>query len=337
MRQAVIEAPEVVALREGELPEPGPGDVRVRPAAVGICGSDLHALEGAHPFIDLPVVPGHEVAGTVEAVGAAVQRWTPGDRVLLEPNLVCGRCLHCTSGRYNLCERLRVVGCQAAGAMADAFVSPADRFHRVSTGMTMAAAALVEPLSTGTHAVRIAGDLTGAAVAILGAGSIGLLTMLAARAAGADRIAVTDLSERKRARALELGASLAVDGRAADAVKTIRDGLPTRPDVVFDCVSTQSSIGQAVALALNGGTVVVVGVPRSAVEVPLPLVQDRELRIQGTAMYVEQDVLRAIELIERGRVPAEELITATFGLAEAPAAFRAARSGDQVKVQVVLD
>jgi 2-desacetyl-2-hydroxyethyl bacteriochlorophyllide A dehydrogenase len=338
MRQVVLAAAGELRLEERPLPKPGPGELRVRAQAVGICGSDLHAFADEHPFIDLPVVPGHEAAGLVDAVGEGVQGFAPGDAVLLEPNLVDHTCFYCQSGRYNLCDTLQVVGCQTSGALADAFVAPAERFHHIPGDMTMPEAAMVEPLSTATHAVRVAGGVRDRTVAILGAGSIGLLTLLTARAGGAAAIAVTDPLAPKRELALELGAVFAVDPTATDAVNRIRANLPWRPDVVFDCVSNQSSIEQAIELALKGGTVVVAGVPRGAVSVPLHLVQDRELRLQGTAMYVREDVERAIELIADGQVPAERLVTRSFPLDQAELAFRAAAEGidgaPAVKIQL---
>jgi L-iditol 2-dehydrogenase len=338
MRQVVLAAAGELRIEEAPLPEPGPGELRVRAQTVGICGSDLHAFAGQHPFIDLPVVPGHEAAGLVDAIGDGVDGFGLGDPVLLEPNLVDHTCFYCRSGRYNLCEHLQVVGCQTSGALADAFVAPAQRFHHIPGEMTMPEAAMVEPLSTATHAIRVAGGVRDRTVAVLGAGSIGLLTLLTARAGGAAAIAVTDPLAAKRELALELGADLAVDPLASDAVAQIRAGLPWRPDVVFDCVSAQSSIDQAIALALKGGTVVVEGVPRGPVSIPLHLVQDRELRLQGTAMYVREDVERAIELIVGGQVPAQRLVTRTFSLGEAELAFRAAAEGidgrPAVKIQL---
>jgi 2-desacetyl-2-hydroxyethyl bacteriochlorophyllide A dehydrogenase len=338
MRQVVLASAGELRIEDGPLPEPAPGEVRVRAHAVGICGSDLHAFAGEHPFIDLPVVPGHEAAGVVDAVGAGVETFAPGDVVLLEPNLVDHTCWYCRDGRYNLCEHLRVVGCQTSGALAEAFVAPAERFHRVPEGMSMAAAALVEPLSTATHAVRVAAGVSGRTVAVLGAGSIGVLTMLAARAGGAEAIAVTDPLAEKRALALELGADLAVDPTSQSAVAEVRERLPWRPDVVFDCVSAQSSIDQAIELALKGGTVVVEGVPRGRVSIPLHLVQDREVRLQGTAMYVRADVEAAIGLIAGGRIPVERVVTHSFALDEAAEAFRAAageiEGGPAVKIQL---
>jgi L-iditol 2-dehydrogenase len=334
MRQALIAAPGKVEMIEAGTPEPGPGEVRVAGAAVGICGSDVHALAGEHPWIDLPVVPGHEVAGTVDAIGDGVSDLSPGERVLLEANLVCRRCMYCISARYNLCESLEVVGCQTTGGMADAFVAPADRFHRVPEGMEMADAVLVEPLATVTHALRLVGGVDQASVAVLGAGSIGMLALLAARAAGASEIAVTDPVAHKRARALELGADLALDPRDDEVVVAVRAGLSRRPDIVFDCVASQGSFDQATALALKGGTIAVIGVPRHGIRFELPLLQDRELRVQGVAMYVGEDVERAIDLVRARRVRSADLVTATFPLADAPAAFDAARSAEHVKVVV---
>lgn len=337
MKQAVIQRPGQLEIVEAARPEPGPGEFRVRSVAVGICGSDLHAFDGHHPFITLPVVPGHEVAGVVEAAGPGASGFELGDRVLLEPNLVCGRCFYCTSGRYNLCETLEVIGCQTGGGLAEAFVAPGGRLHRVPGAMSWTAAALVEPLSTATHATRMAGELNGAAVVVLGSGSIGLLIMLSARAAGAAAIAMTDPVESKRAGALELGAAAAVDSSDPAAAQAIRAALPHRPDVVFDCVANEGSMNQAIGLAEKGGTVIVVGVPSGPVQVPLQIIQDREIRIQGSAMYVREDVLRAIQLMADGVVDADRMVTARYPLERAAEAFEAARSGSNVKVHITLD
>ena len=334
MRQVVVSSPGVVEVREVPLPEPGKSEVRVRSRLVGICGSDLHGLSGTHPFIAFPYVPGHEVVGTVDEVGAGVDDLKPGTRVLLEPNIVCGSCAYCVSGRYNLCENLAVVGGQITGAMADAFVAPASRFHAVPDTMSDADAALVEPMSTAVHATRLAGDLEGRAVAVLGGGTIGLLVLVAAISAGAKVVAVSEPVASKRDRALRLGAHFCCDPRQGDVVPGIRAVLGGHADVVFDCVANQESIDQAVRLAEKGGRVVVVGVASGNVAVPLHIIQDREIRIEGSAMYVRADVLKAIDLISDNRAPANELVTATLPLAEAPRAFALAKAGDSVKVYV---
>jgi 2-desacetyl-2-hydroxyethyl bacteriochlorophyllide A dehydrogenase len=336
MRQIVVHSTEDIRLEEVPRPgSPGPDEVRVASALVGICGSDTHAAAGHHPFIDRPYRPGHEVVGVVEEVGAGVSDLAPGDRVVLEPSLVCGKCRRCREGRYNICEKLAVVGCQTAGGMADAFTVPRDRLHRVPAGMSDELAALVEPLATPVHAVRLAGVGPGSRVAVLGAGPIGLLVLVAARHAGAEVVLVTDVMGEKLDRARRLGADEVLLANAPDLVERAAVVLEGA-DVVFDCVARESSMAQAVDLVAKGGTVVVVGVAAGPTVVPLHVVQDREIRVLGSLMYVGEDVERAIELLASGAVAAEELVTATFPVERAAEAFAAAADPQQVKVLVSL-
>jgi L-iditol 2-dehydrogenase len=336
MRQIVLERLQSIVMRDAPTPTPRPGDALVRSEQVGICGSDLHAYHGKHPFITLPVVPGHEVVGTVEALGEGATGISVGDRVVLEPNIVCGECVHCRSGRYNLCEKLTVVGCVGPldGAMGDYFIAPAERMIPVDPRLSLTQAAMIEPLATGTHAVRVAGGTQGKRVAVLGSGSIGLLTMQAAKAGGAATIVVTDLSPAKRQRALDLGADAAFDPRDPNVVDAMRERLGGPADVVFDCVAIQATMDQAIALAHKGGTVVVEGVPEADVTVPLAIVQDREIRIQGTAMYTREDMRSAMTLIAEGKVDAASLVTKTLPLDQAADAFAAADAGSEIKVHL---
>jgi L-iditol 2-dehydrogenase len=334
-RQVLLAAPERVELRTAVEPDPAPGAVRVRTSVVGICGSDVHAYHGVHPFIDLPVVPGHEVVGIVEAVGDDVEEVAVGDRVTAEANIVDGTCRYCRSGHYNQCEQLKVLGCQTSGAMADLFSIPASRLHRLPSSVGDRDAALIEPLSSGTHALRLAGSVQGRTVAILGSGTIGLLCLSAAIASGADAVAVTDLRGANRARALRIGAVAAVDPAAGRTVEDLEAALGGRPDVTVDCVALQTTADQAVELAQRGGTIVVLGVPTGPVSLAMQYVQDREVRIQGSAMYVREDFVRAMELVISGAVAGDEIVTGTFRLDRAPEAFAALAGSDHVKVHLV--
>lgn len=337
MRQVVVHSTEDIRVEEVPRPgPPGPGEVRVASALVGICGSDTHAAAGHHPFIDRPYRPGHEVVGVVEEVGPGVSDLAVGDRVVLEPSLVCGQCRRCREGRYNICENLAVVGCQTAGGMADAFTVPRDRLHRVPVGMSDELAALVEPLATPVHAVRLAGVGPGSRVAVLGAGPIGLLVLVAARHAGAEFVLVTDVMAEKLERARRLGADEVLLANAPDLVERATAVLEGA-DVVFDCVARESSMAQAVELVDKGGTVMVVGVAAGPTVVPLHVVQDREIRVLGSLMYVWEDVEQAIELLDSGVVESGELVTATFPVERAAAAFAAASDPQQVKVLVSLE
>lgn len=339
MSRVVVTAPGSIEVEQVPVPEPTDGEVLVRMLVSGVCGSDTHAAHGKHPFVPLPYHPGHEVVGRVEALGAGVSGVAVGERVTVEPTLVCTRCKQCLAGRENLCENLRFFGCgYEQGGMADLFTIPATRLHLIPDAFTDEQAALVEPLSTPVHAVRLAsvglGDLTGRSVVILGAGTIGLLVLAAARHRGARNVVVTDVRPDKRERALRLGAAAVVDAAGEDVVREVRDALGESADVVFDCVAVQATVDQAIGMALKAGTVVVVGVPTADVTIPLPLVQDQQVRIQGAATYLPEDYREAIEILSSGEVRAEDMITATFPLDEVASAFEASSRGAEVKVLV---
>ncbi|MFI5888563.1 zinc-binding dehydrogenase [Actinoplanes sp. NPDC051513] len=333
MRRVVV-TPSGVEVIDAEVPDPDQNQVLVRVAAAGVCGSDVHALQGRHPFITLPYPPGHEVSGTVEAVGPGASL-AVGTRVTMEPFLPCWECKQCLAGRQNICERLRFFGCaHDQGGMADYFTVDQRRLHVIPDELDWRRAAFIEPLGTPVHASRLVGGLAGKTVAILGAGTIALLTLKVARAQKASSVVMTARSARSRERATTFGADAVVDASAADAVAQVRDHLKQSADVVFDCVAEQSTIDQALAMANKGGTVVVVGVPPAPVTIPLPMIQDSQLRIQGSATYLPEDFADAIDLLTSGAVDVAGLATAIRPLDEAAAAFADAASGEHIKVLI---
>jgi threonine dehydrogenase-like Zn-dependent dehydrogenase len=339
VRRILVEGIDNVSVETVATPEPAAGEVRVRSTVVGICGSDIHAAHGRHPFIDLPFRPGHEVVGVVDAVGEQVDAGLIGQRVVIEPNLACGHCTQCHAGRYNICAELAVFGCQTPGGLTDAFTIAVDRVIPLADGLDDRHAALIEPLATPVHAVRRAssfvGGLDGKRVAVLGAGPIGLFVLLAARRAGAI-VAVADLLDSKRARAERLGAVGSFDPTAADAAKSARAALGGPADVVIDCVSRESSIAQAIDIVDKGGAVLVVGVASGATKVPLDLIQDREIVVAGCLMYVREDVQVAIDMLTDGSVPIDEFVTSEFPLDRAADAFTASTDPEQVKVLITV-
>jgi threonine dehydrogenase-like Zn-dependent dehydrogenase len=244
----------------------------------------------------------------------------------------------CTTGRENLCENLQFFGCgYPQGGMADYFTLAANRLHPVPDALDDHTAALIEPLSTPVHAVRLAGDVAGRSVAILGAGTIGLFTLAVLRAHGAGKIVSTDPNLAKRRRAAALGADVTIDARTPDVTGQVREALGGSADIVFDCVSVQSSLDQAIGIADKGGTVMVVGVPAREVTVPLPIVQDHQIRIQGSATYLPPDYAESADLLRRGAVRAADFVTAVRPLAQVAEAFELASSGQHVKVLVSVD
>ncbi|MBV8927540.1 MAG: alcohol dehydrogenase catalytic domain-containing protein [Mycobacteriaceae bacterium] len=337
MRQVVVSAGAIDVV-DVDAPRPGSGEVLVRSVVAGVCGSDTHAAAGLHPWISLPYVPGHEVVGVIAETGAGVPGLEPGRRVTVEPYLPCWNCKQCRRGLPNICENLGFLGCgDPQGAMADYFTVDARRVHVIPDELDDRAAALIEPLSTPVHAVRLAGGVAQRAVAILGAGTIGLLLLRVVVSQGAQRVVVTAPRPDRRRLALALGADAAVDAYADDAVDQVRAALGESADVVFDCVATEATTSQAIGMADKGGTVVVVGVPSGEVQVPLQLVQDRQIRIQGSATYLPQDVAGSIELLTSGVVRPDDFITSVVPMESIAEAFEQAASPDHIKVLVAIN
>ena len=198
-------------------------------------------------------------------------------------------------------------------------------------------AALIEPLATPVHAVRLAGDLKGAKVAILGSGTIGLLALMAIRRAGAEQVVSTDPLASKRELALALGADAVVDVGIDDLAGAVRGELGESADYVFDCVAHEATMAQAIKMAIKGGTVVVLGGPRRFASVHLPVIQEFQIRIQGAATYRWEDFDDAISIIGSSSFHANRFITATFPLPRAPEAMAAILSGTEVKILVTAD
>ncbi|MGC0239074.1 zinc-dependent alcohol dehydrogenase [Arthrobacter sp. SD76] len=332
MKRVVVRTDGII-LTDAQKPEPKSHEILVETTVTGVCGSDTHAAAGHHPFVPLPYNPGHEVVGVVRQVGDSVNGISVGDHITVEPTLPCWNCKMCTTGRSNICENLQFFGCgYEQGGMADFFTIPANRVHVIPEGISDLQAALIEPLSTPVHAVRLSGGVEGKAVVIIGAGTIGLLVLAAARYAGARKIVVTDMLPSKRERALRLGADAVLAADRADLIEAVRAELGESADVVFDCVSIQSTVDLSVKLASKGGTVMVVGVPAKPVTVALPELQDLQVRLQGSATYMPEDYEEALKIIQAGKVTAEDFITSQFSFDDVAEAFRASAGGEEVKV-----
>jgi L-iditol 2-dehydrogenase len=339
MKQAELFAPEDVRLIETPRPNPGTDELLVAVTLVGICGSDLHAYHGRHPFIELPVVPGHEFAGTVVDAGSQVSDFSPGQRVTVEPSLVCGVCYNCTHGRYNICEQLKVIGCQSPGAMAEFLTVPASKALHLPDEVNWDQAVMVEPLAVAVHAARIAQFGQGAKVLVLGAGTIGLMVLQAVKAMGAGRVVVSDLLQDRLDLALDLGADAVVNPATIDLGSALDRALgPERADVIFECVGIAATARDAVRVARKGTRIVLAGVFEEEVSLNLGLVQDHELELLGTLMYAGDDFSIALEMLAQGKVRAEPLITHRFPLDQAARAFATAdgRAG-ALKVLVQID
>ena len=339
MKQAVMTQPGVIEYRDIQQPVAKPGEVLIQIRRIGVCGSDIHVYHGLHPYTPYPVVQGHEVSGTIAEVGAGVSGFEPGDIVTFQPQVTCGTCYSCRHGMEHICEELKVMGFQTDGAAQEFFPIAAEKVLKLPASISLDQAAMVEPVSVGVHAIRRAGGVAGKTVLVLGAGTIGNLLAQSARASGASKVMVTDLSAYKLERAGLCGLSCAINPREQDLGEAIQNCLgPDRADVIFECVGVESTITDAVKLARKGSTIVVVGVFGKKPQVDLGLVQDRELTLVGTLMYQRADYLKAIEFIAAGQMVLDPLISSRFSFERYLDAYHTieAAHGDSMKVMIEL-
>lgn len=335
-RRVLVSAPNQVEVVTEPLPGMGADEALLRLIACGVCGSDRAGVQGEHAFMKPPYYPGHEVVGEVLALGSPVDGLNVGDTVIVQPTLSCGGCKMCRTGRDNLCDNLEFFGCgYREGGMADIFSVPFRRLYKVPASLTSEQAALIEPLATPLHAVRLTGDLRDKAVAVFGAGTIGLMTLLAVKRAGARRVVCTDLLASKRQLALDLGADAVVGPGAGGIAQAVREELGESGDAVFDCVATQETLADAIEVATKGGTVTVVGGGRRPATIDLPVLQEFQVRLQGAATYTREDFATATEMVSAADFDASRFVTAAYPLERAAEAFQAVLSGREVKVLVV--
>jgi L-iditol 2-dehydrogenase len=327
-RAAVLTGPGRIVVEDRPVPEPGPREVLVEVSAVGVCGSDVHYYEHGRIgdfVVEAPLVLGHESAGRVVALGEGATRHAVGDRVTLEPGVPCGRCRECRAGRYNLCADVVFFATPPVdGAFANYVTIHEDFAFALPDAMSDEAGALMEPLSVGIWACRKGGVTAGDRVLVTGAGPIGLLAMQVARAAGAS-VTVSDVSEPRLALAERTGAARTVRG----------DVSGIEADCLIECSGHPAALAAGIAALRPAGTAVVVGMgPGTTAELPLALVQERELWLTGTFRYANT-YPTAIALVADGRVDVEAIITGHFGLEETEAALRAGRE-DPASVKAVV-
>ena len=337
MKRARVLAPHKIVIEEVPKPKPAPNEVLIKVEYCGICGSDVHAFLGKHPFISPPITPGHEFSGTVEEVGSNVEEFEPGDKVTVIPQLICGRCYNCRIGRYNICRNLKVIGCQVDGAMAEYFTVDKDLVFKIPEDMSLEDGALVEPAAVAVHAVRISGIGLGDNVIILGAGTIGLLTLQCSKLAGAGSTIITDIIEYRLELAKRLGADYSVNVSQVDLKEFIEEkwGIDS-VDLVFECVGVEATINQAIDIIRRGCRIIVVGVFPGKTPVKIHLVQDGEIELKGSLMYLREDFQKAIDLIASGRLKVAPLVTHVIPLSEVEKAYRTAveRKEESIKVLV---
>jgi L-iditol 2-dehydrogenase len=341
MRALVLKEYGRLEVEDVARPSPGPDEVLVRVRACGICGSDVHGMDGSTGRRIPPLIMGHEGAGEIAEVGAAVARWKPGDRVTFDSTIYCGACWHCRRGEVNLCEERRVLGVSCAefrrdGAFAEFVAVPERVLYRLPDGLSFAKAAMVEAVSVAAHAVGRTPIGADSSAAVIGTGMIGLLVVQVLRAAGCRTVVAVDLDDGRLRLAERLGATAAIRAdRAGLAGEVGRLCGGRGADAVFEVVGLSATVGAAIACARKGGTVTLVGNAEPSVELPLQSVVTRQITLIGSCASAGE-YPACLDLIASGRVNVTEFISAEAPLEEGARWFGRLRSREKGLMKVLL-
>jgi 2-desacetyl-2-hydroxyethyl bacteriochlorophyllide A dehydrogenase len=328
MRAVVWEEPGKLSVTEAADPAPGHGQLVVQVGRCGICGTDVHIADGEFPPTPYPIIPGHEFAGRVVAVGDGVPPgWREGERVAVDPSLFCGYCPACHAGRGNLCANWNALGDTVSGAFAEYVAVPAANAYRIPDSVDDAQGALIEPLSCAVHGLRRIGPVTGVDVLLTGAGTMGLLLLQLLRNAGAGAVSVVDRKESRLEAAKAVG---------ADAVATDVAALDRGPfGVVVDATGAPAAIEAGFATLDRGGRLLVFGVTSGDATVSLSpfRIYNDEITVLGS-MAVLNSFGAAADLMAAGTIDTAPLLGQPFTLAEFPEALASVRAGEGIKIQV---
>jgi threonine dehydrogenase-like Zn-dependent dehydrogenase len=341
MKALVLTEYKRFSYEETAAPQPGPDEVLVAVKACGICGSDVHGMDGSTGRRHPPIIMGHEAAGIIVATGAAVKGWVAGDRVTFDSTIYCGECFFCRRGEINLCDRRRVLGVSCEdyrqpGAMAELVAVPKRILYRLPEGLPFEDAALVEPFAVALHAVGRAPVTLNDSVVVVGAGMIGLALTQVLRLAGCGRLMVVDLEKERLALAKKLGATHvinAADGKAVAAILELTEGRGA--DAAFEAVGVTATVELALGCLRKGGRATLVGNVSPKIEFPLQIAVTRELAMHGSCAS-RGEYPAVLEMMGRGALQAGPLISAVAPLAEGAAWFERLYRKEPGLLKVVL-
>lgn len=341
MRQAVLTEPRRIEFREVEAPKAdnlGAHQVLLNIKRIGICGSEIHSYHGLHPATFYPVVQGHEYSAVVVATGSEVRVCKAGDKVTARPQLVCGECNPCRRGQYNVCERLRVQAFQADGAAQDYFVMDDDRIVVLPEGMSLDYGAMIEPSAVGAHSTARAGVLKGKNVVVSGAGTIGNLVAQFALARGAKKVLITDVSDLR----LDIARKCGIENTLNVTKTPLKEGVAEvfgdeGFQVGFEVAGVESSIRSLMECIEKGSTIVVVAVFEKDPALSMFYLGEHELSLVGTMMYRHEDYVTAVDMVSKGEINLEPLISNRFKFEQYDEAYKFIDADRASSMKVILD
>jgi L-iditol 2-dehydrogenase len=323
------------------VPQPAEDELLIRIQACGICGSDVHGYDGSTGRRLPPIVMGHEAAGLVESVGSAVAGFRPGERVTFDSTVYCGKCFYCLRGQINLCDNREVIGVSAPafrrmGAFAEFVTVPARIAYPLPDNLPYAHAALVEAVSVAVHAVSLTQIALDDTVVVVGAGTIGLLTLQAVRQVGAGRCFVVDVDDTRLELARSLGATQTFNSRNADVISQILEQTKGRgADAALECAGSTIPVKLALDSVRKGGTVTLIGNVAPTIEIGLQSTVTRQIRLQGSCAS-SGEYPACISLMSRGAIQVEPLISAVAPLEDGASWFHRLYEREPGLLKVVL-
>ena len=322
-------------LVERDVPQPKETQVVIAIKASSICGGDLHIYKGKHPSAPLPMALGHELAGEVISIGPKVDSVTVGDRVTVEPVIACGQCPPCRRGEYGYCDNLSFHYRLGQGALADFFVADQRYVYKLPVHLSYEAGAMIEPLAVAVHAVRRAKIGVGDKVAIIGAGPIGLLVTAVCKAAGAEEIIISDISDTRLEIASLMGATRTLNSRKESVVEVVRERTGGHGfGKSFECVGSEGTFAQSMKCLCKGGVATIVGIfEQPTIQIPVTMFVSQEITVQGSQGYCWdfETALRLTNVIELDRLVSHE-----FSLADVDKALKTALTPEEKPVKIVL-
>ena len=338
MTQQVMAEPKKIIFRKVPVPQIKEDQVLVKIKKIGVCGSDIHVYHGTHPYTSYPITQGHEVSGQIVKVGSAVKNLYEGQRVTIEPQVYCGECYPCTHGKYNLCEKLKVMGFQTTGTASEYFAVDAGKITPLPENMTYNEGAMIEPLAVTVHAAKRFPDINGAKVVILGAGPIGILLMQSVKACGAAEVMITDISDYRLELAKSLGADYAVNTMKRDFAEAMLEAYgPDKADVIYDCAGTDITMNQAIQNARKGSTIVLVAVFGKMACVDLAKLNDSELLLDTSMMYRHEDYVDALRFVSEGKIRLKPLMSNHFSFEDYQKAYEYIDNNRESTMKVLID
>jgi L-iditol 2-dehydrogenase len=341
MKALVLQQYNSLQIEDVPQPDCGPDEVLLRVRACGICGSDIHGMDGSTGRRRPPIIMGHEAAGEIAVVGSGVRGFQTGDRVTFDSTVYCGRCQYCIAGDIHLCDNRRVLGVSCEeyrqhGAFAQYVAVPARILYRLPDEVSYERAALVEPTSIAFHAVHRMKIQLGEAAVVIGTGMVGLLVVQALRAAGCGQLIAVDVDPHRLELACELGADVGLDPNQVDVPAEVARLTAGRgADVAAEVVGNTVTVQTAIHCLRKGGQLSLVGNLSPNIELPLQAVVTRELTLLGSCAS-RGDYPACLEMIARGRIRVDPLISATAPLDDGAEWFRRLYAGEQGMLKVVL-